>query len=87
MEALLFVGSVNSNKITFGKLSYFNRSDFKQQSTTKTMHPARLNGFRLINMQLLRIFNQLFVSSNNDTSVSVENVLFVVPIRERVTLL
>jgi hypothetical protein len=87
MEALLFVGAVNSNKITFCKLSYFNRSDFKQQSANKKVHLARLNGFRLINMQLLRIFNQLFVSSNNDTSVSVENVLFIVPIRDRVTLL
>ena len=87
MEALLFVGAVNSNKITFGKLSYFNRSDFKQQTVRKTAHMARSNCFRLINMQLLRIFNQLFVSSNSNTSVSVENVLFVVPIRERVTLL
>lgn len=88
MEAFVFVGSVSSNKIRFAKLSHFNQSYFKQeQSTRKISLPKQLNGFRLINMQLLRIFNQLFVSSNNDTSVSVENVLFVVPIRERVTLL
>lgn len=88
MEAFVFVGSVSNSKIRFAKLSHFNRSDFKQERfAKKTSLPKQLNGFRLINTQLLRIFNQLFITDNSDKFVDTENVLFIIPIREQVTLL
>mgnify|MGYP000340704484 CR=1 FL=1 len=88
MEAFVFVGSVSNSKIRFAKLSHFNRSDFKQERfAKKTSLPKQLNGFRLINTQLLRIFNQLFESTLIKTDVEIENVLFVVPVKPQVSLL
>jgi hypothetical protein len=96
MEALVFVGSTVDNQIKFGKLSSFSRQDFKDRRLfePKRSKSAKLldsgfktNKFKVINIPLLRIFNQLFESSLTKADVEIENVLFVVPVRPQVSLL
>lgn len=80
MRNMLIVGSVDNNQLQFSNLSTVSYSDFKGQQGISS--PAATNQFRIINMQLMRIFKQLFVNTIQDASVvNVDNVLFMLRVK------